>query len=246
MEKLIKNILKEETTMTIFSINLDFLILDMDFLTLENILYVLIASTILGAVISGVFIFTHRRTVYDHSFSMTLLLLPLVISIIIMLVSNNLARAFSLAGVFALVRFRTAIADSRDITYILGSVGIGLSCALGYFGYAIVITLFIGALLMLLHVFKLDKDRTNHAKLKIVIPENLNYTHVFSDIFEKYLMSYQLQKVKTTDFGTMFELSYFIKMKDTVDQKAFLDELRVRNGNLSITLTSDYVSLMGE
>jgi len=232
--------------MTIFSINLDFLILNMDFLTLENILYVLITATLLGGLLSSVFIFTHKKTVYDHSFSMTLFLLPLVISVIIMLVSNNIAQAFSLAGVFALVRFRTAIADSRDITYILGSVGIGLSSALGYIGYALVITLFIGSLLMIIHAFKFDKDRTNHAKLKIVIPENLNYSHVFNDIFDKYLLSYQLQKVKTTDFGTMFELSYFVKMKDTIDQKAFLDELRVRNGNLSITLTSDYVSLMGE
>jgi hypothetical protein len=218
----------------------------MDLLTLENILYVLITSTVLGGILSWVFIYTHKKTVYDHSFSMTLFLLPLVISIIIMLVSNNIAQAFSLAGVFALVRFRTAIADSRDITYILGSVGIGLSSALGYIGYAVVITLFIGALLMLVNLFKLDKDRTNHAKLKIVIPENLNYSDVFNDIFKKYTLSYQLQKVKTTDFGTMFELTYFIKMRDSVDQKSFLDELRVRNGNLSITLTSDYVSLMSE
>jgi hypothetical protein len=246
MEKLINNILKEETTMTIFFTNLNFLLLDMGVLTLENILYVLITATVLGGVLSGVFIYTHKKTVYDHSFSMTLFLLPLVISVIIMLVSNNIAQAFSLAGVFALVRFRTAIADSRDITYILGSVGIGLSSALGYVGYAIIITLFIGAILMIINLFKLDKDRTNHAKLKIVIPENLNYSNVFSDIFTKYTLSYQLQKVKTTDFGTMFELTYFIKMKDTIDQKAFLDELRVRNGNLSITLTTDYVSLIGE
>ena len=230
--------------MTIFSINMDFLILNMDLLTLENILYVLITSTVLGGLLSGVFIYTHKKTVYDHSFSMTLFLLPLVISIIIMLVSNNIAQAFSLAGVFALVRFRTAIADSRDITYILGSVGIGLSSALGYIGYALVITLFIGTLLMVLNIFKLDRDRTNHAKLKIVIPENLNYSDIFNDIFRKYLLSHQLQKVKTTDFGTMFELTYFVKMKDSVDQKAFLDELRVRNGNLSITLTTDYVSLI--
>ena len=223
---------------------MDFLILNMDLLTLENIIYVLLTSTVLGGVLSGVFIYTHKKTVYDHSFSMTLFLLPLVISIIIMLVSNNIAQAFSLAGVFALVRFRTAIADSRDITYILGSVGIGLSSALGYIGYALVITLFIGTLLMVLNLFKLDRDRTNHAKLKIVIPENLNYSDVFNDIFRKYLLSHQLQKVKTTDFGTMFELTYFVKMKDSVDQKAFLDELRVRNGNLSITLTTDYVSLI--
>jgi hypothetical protein len=227
--------------MTLFFINLD-----MGLLTLENMLYILLASTFLGGIMSLVYVYTHKRTVYDHSFSMTLFLLPLVVSIIIILVANNVARAFSLAGVFTLVRFRTALTDSRDITYILGSVGIGLAAALGYLGYAAIITVFIATVLILLNVFKLDRDRSNHAKLKIVIPENLNYSNVFDDVFRKYLMNHQLQKVKTTDFGTMFELSYFIKMKDNVDQKSFLDELRVRNGNLSITLTSEYVALMSE
>jgi hypothetical protein len=223
-----------------------FIIINMDTLALETMLYVMVTATILGAVLSTVFAITHRKTVYDHSFSFTLLLLPLVISIVIMLVSNNLARAFSLAGVFALVRFRSAIADSRDITYILGAVGIGLASALGYLGYALVITGFISLVLLVLSYFKLDKDHTNHAKLKIVIPENINYANVFDEVFAKHLMNAQLQKVKTTDFGTMFELTYMIKMKDTINQKEFLDDLRVRNSNLSITLTTDYVSINTE
>ncbi len=223
-----------------------FTTINMTELTLVNILLVLTTATVLGGVLSFVFVFTHKKTVYDHAFSVTLLLLPLVISIIIMLVSNNLARAFSLAGVFTLVRFRTAIADSRDITYILSSVGIGLAAALGYIDYAMLITGFIATILLLLHAFNLDKDKNNHAKLRIVIPENLNYSNVFDEVFKVYVHSHQLQKVKTTDFGTMFELTYLIKLKNNVDQKAFLDELRVRNGNLSITLTSDYVSLTSD
>ncbi|PKK96755.1 MAG: DUF4956 domain-containing protein [Tenericutes bacterium HGW-Tenericutes-3] len=223
-----------------------FMTINMDTLSLTNILYVLVTSTILGSILSLVFVYTRKRTVYDHAFSFTLLLLPLVISIIIMLVSDNLARAFSLAGVFALVRFRTAIADSRDITYILSAVGIGLATAMGYLAYAVVITAFISALLIVLSYFRLDKDHTNHAKLKIIIPENLNYSNAFEDVFKEHLISTQLQKVKTTDFGTMFELTYIIKMKDTIDQKKFLDALRVRNGNLSITMTTDYVSLTAE
>jgi len=222
------------------------MIINMDTLSLTNIIYVLLTSTFLGIILSLVFVYTRKKTVYDHAFSFTLLLLPLVISIIIMLVSNNLARAFSLAGVFALVRFRTAIADSRDITYILSAVGIGLASAMGYLLYALVITAFISILLIVLSYFQLDKDHTNHAKLKIIIPENLNYSSVFEDVFKEHLLSSQLQKVKTTDFGTMFELTYIIKMKDTMDQKKFLDAIRVRNGNLSITLTTDYVSLTSE
>ncbi len=223
-----------------------FITISMDTITLGTLLAVLATSTILGGILSAVYVFTHKQTVYDSSFSMTLFLLPLVISIIVLLISDNLARAFSLAGVFTLVRFRTAIADSRDITYILSTVGIALSSAMGYIGLALIITAFISTILLILHFLKLDRDKTNHAKLKIIIPENLNYSNVFDDIFKKYVHSFQLQKVKTTDFGTMFELTYLIKLRLDVDQKAFLDELRVRNGNLSITLTSDYVSVVSE
>ena len=223
-----------------------FITIDIQPLTLTGILLVLITSTILGGLISLVYVLTHRKTVYDQSFSMTLFLMPVVISVIVLLISDNLARAFSLAGVFTLVRFRTAIADSRDITYILSTVGIALASAMGLIGIAIIIALFISILLFILHFLRLDKDSTNHAKLKIIIPENLNYANAFDDVFKKYVMSYKLQKVKTTDFGTMFELTYLIKSRPDIDQKAFLDELRVRNGNLSITITSDYVSVVSE
>jgi hypothetical protein len=223
-----------------------FITIDIQPLILTGILLVLTTSTILGGLISLVYVLTHRKTVYDQSFSMTLFLMPVVISVIVLLISDNLARAFSLAGVFTLVRFRTAIADSRDITYILSTVGIALASAMGLIGIAILIALFISVLLFMLHVLRLDKDSTSHAKLKIIIPENLNYANAFDDVFKTYVMSYKLQKVKTTDFGTMFELTYLIKSKPDIDQKAFLDELRVRNGNLSITLTSDYVSVVSD
>jgi hypothetical protein len=223
-----------------------FITIDIQPLTLTGILLVLITSTILGGLISLVYVLTHRKTVYDQSFSTTLFLMPVVISVIVLLISDNLARAFSLAGVFTLVRFRTAIADSRDITYILSTVGIALASAMGLIGIAILIALFISILLFVLHMLRLDKDSTNHSKLKIIIPEDLNYANAFDDVFMKYVMSYKLQKVKTTDFGTMFELTYLIKSKPNMNQKAFLDELRVRNGNLSITLTSDYVSVVSD
>ncbi|AUD62187.1 hypothetical protein BK010_00695 [Tenericutes bacterium MO-XQ] len=225
---------------------ISFITIDIQPLTLTGILLVLTTSTILGGLISLVYVLTHRKTVYDQSFSMTLFLMPVVISVIVLLISDNLARAFSLAGVFTLVRFRTAIADSRDITYILSTVGIALASAMGLIGIAIIIALFISVLLFALHFLRLDKDSTSHSKLKIIIPENLNYANAFDDVFKTYVMSYKLQKVKTTDFGTMFELTYLVKSKPDIDQKAFLDELRVRNGNLSITLTSDYVSVVSD
>ncbi|HAX03577.1 MAG: hypothetical protein A2Y45_09995 [Tenericutes bacterium GWC2_34_14] len=220
--------------------------IDLTDMTVGKVLLILGVATLLGGVVSLLYAFTHRKTVYDHAFNTTLLLLPLVVSIIIMLVSNNIARAFSLAGVFTLVRFRSAITDTRDITYILSAVGIGLAMSLGMITYALMITGFIAAVLVVINLLKLDVQRKTHAKLKIIIPENLNYANVFDDVFSKYVESSHLSKVKTTDFGTMFELTYLIKLKANIDQKSMIDELRVRNGNLSITLTTDYISLISE
>ncbi len=219
------------------------LTLDMTDITVFKILTILVVSTLLGLILRYVFIYTHRNDVYDKSFSQTLLLLPLVISIIIVLVSGNLATAFSLAGVFALVRFRTAIADSRDITYILSAVGIGLAIAMGFIDYAIVITVFISILLVTISMFQKDKTKSQTAKLKIIVPENLNYENLFDDIFKKHLENFQLQRVKTTDFGTMFELTYLVKCRIDLNQKALIDDIRVRNGNLNVQMTTDYQSI---
>lgn len=220
--------------------------IDLTDMTLPKVLLILGVSTLLGGIVSVIYAFTHRKTVYDHAFNTTLLLLPLVVSVIIMLVSNNIARAFSLAGVFTLVRFRTAISDTRDITYILSAVGIGLAMSLGMITYALLITGFISTVLVVINFLKLDVQHKTHAKLKIIIPENLNYAHVFDDVFLKYTDSTHLSRVKTTDFGTMFELTYLIKLKAHINQKEMIDELRIRNGNLSITLTTDYVAMISE
>ncbi|MBN3490982.1 DUF4956 domain-containing protein [Acholeplasma equirhinis] len=214
----------------------------------DDILIIMISAAILGAVLSLTFMFTHRKKVYEKSFVATLILLPVVISIIILLVNNNLdtalGTAFSLAGVFALVRFRTAMADSRDITYILSTVAIALAAAMGALGYAMLITAMISLIFIILYFLKIDAEKTKYSKLQIVIAENLNYTEAFNDIFEKYLDHFELQRVKTIDFGSLFELTYIVKLNKDLDQKLFIDDLRARNSNLNITLVHDYAALM--
>ena len=219
--------------------NLLFMI-NTDQLTLFNVFLIMLITTLLGALLGGVLAFIRRKEGYDRSFFVTIVLLPLIISIIILLVSNNIARAFSLAGVFTLVRFRTAVSDTRDITFVFSTVAIGLSMGMGYVSYAIMITLFINAVLLVIYLFKLDEVKDNNAKLKIIIPESLNYIGAFDKVFETYTAYAKLRKVKTTDFGTTFELTYIINLKKDSNQKDFLDDLRVINGNLNIILTQEF------
>ncbi len=222
-----------------------FLNLDLTTLEWDELLTIMAAAVLLGFVISLVYLFTHRQTAHDKSFMTTLIMLPLVIAMIILLISNaSWAAAFSLAGVFALVRFRTVIADSRDITYILSTVALGIACAIGQIEFGIYIVLFFSVVFLVLHFAGLDRLKGSHSRLQIVIPENLDFTNVFKDIFEKYLSNYQMQKVRTTDFGSLFEITYLVKFKPDADQKTFIDEIRVRNNNLTITLVNNYAAMM--
>jgi len=71
--------------------------------------------------------------------------------------------------------------------------------------------------------------------LRITIPESLDYDGLFDDLFEKYTKSCVLERVKTSNMGTLYELTYRVTLPDDHAPKAFLDELRCRNGNLNIT-----------
>ncbi|MBM7454080.1 MFS family permease [Acholeplasma morum] len=215
--------------------------LNTEILTVQTFLIILIVTTILGGLLGGLLAFLRRKEGYDRSFFITIVLMPLIISIIILLVSNSIARAFSLAGVFTLVKFRTTISDTKDIAYVFSTVAIGLAMGMGYVTFAVIITLFIMAILALIALLKLDEIKDNHAKLKIIIPENLNYIGAFDEVFGTYLQFYKLKKVRTTDFGSTFELTYLINMKKSINQKAFIDDLRVINNNLNIVLNQEYV-----
>ncbi|MDD3957439.1 MAG: DUF4956 domain-containing protein [Candidatus Izemoplasmatales bacterium] len=225
---------------------LNIFLLSTDELSLGTVLIVMLFAVLLGGILTMTYAFTHRLEGFDRSFCVTLLMLPIVVSVIIMLVSNNIARAFSLAGVFTLIRFRSTLSDTKDITFIFASVAIGLICGMGYTGYGIVVALFIALLMGLLHIIHFDAETESRARLKIVIPESLNYPHAFDSVFMKYLKSYKLNRVKTTDFGTTFELTYDIQFKPDINQKGFLDDLRVKNSNLNIALTSAYVAQVTE
>ncbi|WP_122640095.1 DUF4956 domain-containing protein [Romboutsia sp. Marseille-P6047] len=205
--------------------------------TLTNTLLVIVSSLLLGLVISLVYMKTNKKNGYTSGFSITLIMLPVIISIIILLVGNNVARAFSLAGAFSIIRFRSAPGDPKDISYVFFTLAVGLTCGMGYIGYGIIFTTILCAVILILDAIKFAIPKTKTMQLKITIPEDLNYEGVFEDILSKYTNSWNIEKVKTRDFGSLFELSYIIHMKPDSNQKKFIDELRCRNGNLNITLT---------
>ncbi|HOU09214.1 MAG TPA: DUF4956 domain-containing protein [Clostridiales bacterium] len=208
-----------------------------DTLTIASMLGSLFAALGLGLFISAMYLVTHRGESYSSSFVITLIMLPAIISVIILLIGNNVARAFSLAGAFSLVRFRSAPGDPKDIAYVFFTLGVGLGCGLGYLAYSAVFAVVLCLMMLLLTKVRFARQKSDPMQLKITIPENMNYSGLFDDILNKSTEKWTLRKVKTSDFGTLFELVYSIRLRKDADQKSFLDELRCRNGNLNISLT---------
>ena len=153
-----------------------------------------------------------------------------------MLVGSDIAKAISLGGVFALVRFRSVPGNSKDIVSVFYCMSVGLAAGMGYVYFAVIFAVVIGMLYLALSFFGYGEKRGNIKELKITIPENLNYQGAFDDLFEEYSKGAVLEKVKTTNLGTLYELTYSINMKENVNEKQFMDSIRCRNGNLNIIL----------
>jgi hypothetical protein len=205
-------------------------------LTFGGIAIAMLAAIIFGLAISLTYMYTHKET-YQQSMVITLSMLPVILSIIILFVGSNVARAFSLAGTLSIIRFRSAPGDPVDIGYIFFDIAAGLACGVGLYLYGAAFVLILCLFMIILSKIKFAEPKSLAKSLKITIPENLDYQGVFNDIFEKYTTSYSLQKVKTTDLGSLYELVYSVKMKNDADEKQFIDDIRCRNGNLNIILS---------
>lgn len=205
---------------------------------MNTILITLFISTILGLIIASSYIFINKQT-NSKDFSLTLLLLPILISVIIITVGTNIAGAFSMAGIFSIVRFRSAPGNPKDITYILFTVAAGLLVSTNSYLAAFVVTIFVCLITFVIHLF--SNNGNSNLRLKILIPEDLNFEEVFDVVLSHYTISYNNTAIKTRDLGSVYELTYEITISDKINRKEMIDDLRIRNGNLNITLTKNEV-----
>ena len=179
------------------------------------------------------------RTRYTKSFVITVALLPTVVSIVIMMVNGNIGTGVAVAGAFSLVRFRSAPGSAKEIGTLFLAMGAGLICGMGYLGYAALFTVIMCAVFLVYNRidFGTKQHGTKYKVLNITIPENLDYSDVFDDIFNTYTASYELTRVKTTNMGSLFRLTYHISLRDPKKEKEMIDQIRCRNGNLEITVS---------
>lgn len=190
-----------------------------------------LASIVLGVFCSLIYMYRSR---YHKNFVITLALMPLIVQLVIMLVNGNLGAGVAVMGAFSLVRFRSIPGTAKDIGSIFCAMAVGLATGMGYLAAALVFLLCFSAVNIILNVSKFGEGSQGEKQLKITIPENLDYMGIFDDLFEKYTKEYHLTQVKTTNMGSLFELTYSINLKSGQEEKKFIDDIRCRNGNLKI------------
>lgn len=193
------------------------------------------ASLIAGFVYA--FLMSFRIRAKKRFFIVTAIV-PFVVAAVITFVSGNIGAGVAVGGAFSLIRFRSAPGSADEITSLLVAMGSGIAFGMGYVAYGVIILLGMAVIylvLSLLPIFE-HKSMSEERMLRITIPESLEYSGAFDDTFRHYLRSYENAGVKTTGMGSMFRLSFKIVMKDPAEEKAFIDELRTKNGNLEISV----------
>ncbi len=201
-------------------------------ITLTTFLICTGVSLVLGILTAVVYKF---KSHCSQSFAVTLAVLPAVVQVVIMLVNGNIGAGVAVAGAFSLVRFRSAPGTAKEIGAIFLAMAVGLATGMGYVTLAVLFFIVIAVFMLVLGFVKFGESGANERVLKITIPENLDYEGIFDDLFALYTKKATLEKVKTTNMGTLYELQYDIVLKDKEIPKKFMDELRCRNGNLNIT-----------
>ena len=200
-------------------------------ITLSGFLICTLVSLVLGVLTGGLCMLKSR---YSQSFVLALAILPTMVQVVIMLVNGNIGTGVAVAGAFSLVRFRSASGSAREISLIFLAMALGLATGMGYVVLAALLFAIVAAFSLLLQALRFGGGREQERDLKITIGENLDYDGLFDDLFSRYTASAELERVKTTNMGTLYELEYKVVLKNESETKAFLDELRCRNGNLNI------------
>ncbi len=188
-------------------------------------------SLLLGLWIA--FIYTKQGS-GSKSFRISIAILPAIVQSVIMMVNGNLGTGVAVLGTFSLVRFRSVPGSSKEILFIFFAMAIGLATGMGNLSFALFTAIVISAAFLLYSHINLFQGQLKDKELRIIIPEDLDYTEIFDDIFVRYVSHVEIIRVKTINLGSMFEILYHITMKDVHQEKAMIDEIRCRNGNLAV------------
>lgn len=206
-------------------------------MTVGSSLLMVASALVMGVLVALVYMFVCRKTGYRKDVVMTFAFIPPIVCAIILLVGNNLVYALSMGGIFTLVRWRSQQTSQQDLTYTLYAVAAGAACGIGFVAYGFLFTVVIGAAMILLDVVKFGENKSTTLRLRVTVPEDLNTEGLFDDVLAKYTSHFQLIEVKTSNFGSLYDMIYMIRLNPEASRKDLVDQIRTKNGNLNVVLT---------
>ncbi len=204
------------------------------FLSITDALLCSAVSLVLGFLLAFVYHKSDARS--TKSLFVAISILPLIVQVVIMLVNGRLGTGIAVMGAFSLIRFRSAQGSGKEIVALFAAMAVGLACGMGHLTFAAIIAVIVITVMLLLGFTKIGERTVRDKYLRITIHEDLEYDTMFDDLFQKYLSKTTLERVKTTNMGSMFELRYIVSVKDVHKEKEFIDAIRCRNGNLPVSL----------
>jgi uncharacterized membrane protein YhiD involved in acid resistance len=211
-----------------------------DVFSVADVVFVIILSFLLSLVIARVYQITYKGVSYTQSYVHTLIMMSMIVSIIMLIIGSNIARAFTLVGALSIVRFRNAIKDTRDIGYIFFAMAIGMACGTRFYLLAVIATLVISFILWGMSTLNLFAREVREQILKIRLPGDMRYETLFERVFVKYLTRFELIAMETVQAGMLNELIYGIELKKQSEAQNFLNELRQLNDNNKVALITGY------
>ena len=206
-------------------------------MTVGSSLLMVASALVMGVLVALVYMFVCRKTGYRKDVVMTFAFIPPIVCAIILLVGNNLVYALSMGGIFTLVRWRSQQTSQQDLTYTLYAVAAGAACGIGFVAYGFLFTVVIGAAMILLDLVKFGENKSTTLRLRVTVPEDLNSEGLFDEVLAKYTSHFQLIEVKTSNFGSLYDMIYMIRLKPESSRKELVDQIRTKNGNLNVVLT---------
>ncbi|MTD29785.1 DUF4956 domain-containing protein [Planomicrobium sp. YIM 101495] len=205
-------------------------------LTILEAFLAILLSFVCTLVIAFLYKKTHTGARYSQSFVQTIIIMGVTVSVVMIVIGNNVAVAFGLVGAFSIIRFRSAMSDPKDIAFIFFGMAAGITCGLGFYYLAVLFTVALSIIIIFLYVTDFGKQASTKKRLTITVPENLHDENAFDKILAHHLKSFDLRSIETTNLGTMIQLVYIIQNKDGVKDKQLMDELRQMNGNLKVSV----------
>lgn len=195
-------------------------------------------SFFLSLVMAYIYRQTHRGVSYSVSFVHAMILMCVTVTVIMVVIGSNVARAFSLVGALSIIRFRTAIKEPRDVAFLFSTMAVGMATGTGFYDLAIVFTLFIGPAMYFLYRFQIGSQPTSEVLLKVQIAGDQDHRTAFQDAFYRHLSQHSLLSIETIQGGSALELVYSIHMKSGSSESELMDALRAVNGNRKVVLLS--------